>query len=315
METRSNHVLVGGVVLGLLALVLVSLFWIAQIGGGDRRDFDIFFKTSVDGLAKGSTVTFSGVPVGKIEQIALMADSPEFVRVRISVDDGVPVLQGTTATVSGVGFTGVSQINLDGAVKGAPPITELGPFGVPVIPTKPGVVGQLLNSAPQLLDRLTTLTERLGQLLDDRNQNSVQHILANIDRLSGSLADRGPEIAATLADTRLAVRQAGDAAQAIGQLAGTTNQLLDERGRPLMAQLQQTVAAAQRSMTNLDAAIADARPGLKAFSKQTVPQVDELVRDLGEMSEALTAVANRFNQNGAGGVIGGRRLPDYEPAK
>ena len=34
------------------------------------------------------------------------------------------------------------------------------------------------------------------------------------------LADRGPEIAATLAQTRIAIEQAGNAAEQIGQLAG-----------------------------------------------------------------------------------------------
>jgi hypothetical protein len=33
------------------------------------------------------------------------------------------------------------------------------------------------------------------------------------------------------------------------------------------------------------------------------------------MSESLNAVAQRFNQNGAGGIIGGEKLPDYKPRK
>jgi len=149
METRSNHILVGGVVLGLLVLLVVFILWIAQISGGSEKKYDIFFKSSVEGLAKGSTVAFNGVPSGKIETISLMPQSPQFVRVRISVDDETPILQGTTATIAGVGFTGVSQINLQGAMQGAPPIDEPGPFGKPVIPTKPGALGELLNSAPQ----------------------------------------------------------------------------------------------------------------------------------------------------------------------
>src|SRR5579871_6856273 len=105
METRSNHILVGGVVLALLVVLVVFVIWIAQISGGNEKKYDIFFKSSVDGLSKGSTVTFNGVPTGKIEDIALLPKSPQFVRVRISVDDKTPILQGTTATISGVGFT------------------------------------------------------------------------------------------------------------------------------------------------------------------------------------------------------------------
>ncbi len=55
METRSNHILVGGVVLGLLVMLVVFVLWIAQLSGGSEKKYDIFFKSSVDGLAKGSS--------------------------------------------------------------------------------------------------------------------------------------------------------------------------------------------------------------------------------------------------------------------
>lgn len=313
METRSNHVLVGGVVLALLGALAIFLVWLAQLGGGNEKQYDIFFKQSVDGLAKGSAVSFSGVPSGQVDEISLWPLDPQFVRVRIRVKEETPVLQGTTATIAGVGFTGVSQINLDGAVKGAPPIVDEGPAGKPVIPTKPGALGELLSNAPQLLERLTTLTERLTLMLSDKNQASIAGILENVNRLSDNLADRGPEIAATLAETRITVQKAGIAVEEIGKLAGTTNALLDDQGRPLMAELTKTVAAAQSSMANLDAAIGDARPGLQAFSKQTIPEAGLLVRDLREMSEALSAVAGKLDRGGAGSIIGAPKLPTYKP--
>ena len=83
---------------------------------------------------------------------------------------------------------------------------------MPVIPTKTGGFGAILNSAPQLLERLSTLTERLTGLLTDKNQASIAGILENTNRLSDALADRAPEIAATLAQTRVAIEQAGNAA-------------------------------------------------------------------------------------------------------
>lgn len=313
METRSNNVLVGSVVMALVVVTVAFLVWIMNFSGTDDQRFDIFFKTSVDGLAKGSAVTYAGVPSGKVIDIKLMPDSPEFVRVRVSVDQDTPVLQGTTATIAGVGFTGVSQINLNGAVKGAPPIADPGPFGVPVIPTKPGALGELLSSAPQLLERLTTLTERLSLMLSDGNQRSIAGILKNVDRLSADLANRGPEIAATLAETRNAVAQAAEASKQIAALAGTSNDLLDREGRPMMANLNRTIASAQHSMETLDAAITEVRPGLRGLSTQTLPEVNALVRDLSTMAEALTNVAGRLDNGGAGGVLGGRKLPDYKP--
>jgi phospholipid/cholesterol/gamma-HCH transport system substrate-binding protein len=312
METRSNHVLVGSVVLILLFATAIFTIWLARVADTDQKVYDIFFKQSVEGLARGSAVSYRGVPAGQVEEIKIWKDNPEFVRVRIAIAEDVPVLIGTTASIQG-SFTGVSTLLLQGAQKGAPPITEIGPAGAPVIPTQAGGLGALLNSAPQLLERLSTLTERLSMLLNDRNQESLGNILKNVDRLSGDLANRGPEIAATIAETRIAIRQAGNAAEQFGKLAGTTNQLLDEQGRPLVADLRTTIARARSSLDNLDAVVNDARPGVQAFSKQTLPEVGLLIRDLRDMSESLSGIAERLNQGGASALIGSPKLPDYEP--
>jgi phospholipid/cholesterol/gamma-HCH transport system substrate-binding protein len=310
METRSNNVLVGSVVLGLLVALAAFLMWLSGLSGGHMKEYDIFFKQSVEGLAKGASVTFSGVPSGQITEIELWKQNPEFKRVRIQLKDETPILQGTAATILG-SFTGPSSVQLDGAVKGAPPITDKGPMGVPVIPTKQGGLGALLNSAPQLLERISTLTERVTELLNDKNQKSIAGILSNVNRLSDSLADRGPEIAATLAQARIAVKQAGDAVEKIGNLADSTNQTLNGEGKPLIGDLRKAVQSAQASMESLNGAVNDARPGIQAFSKQTLPEVGQLVRDLRVMSESLTAVAAKIDQGGAGSIVGGGKLPDY----
>jgi phospholipid/cholesterol/gamma-HCH transport system substrate-binding protein len=315
METRSNHILVGSVVLALVVAVLAFIIWLSQASGAATKEYDVFFKTAVDGLARGSAVTFSGVPVGQVESIRLEPQNPEFVKVRISVRDDTPILQGTTATLQGVGFTGVSQIQLDGAARGSPPITDTGPYGVPVIPTKPGALGQLLNTAPELLERVSTLTERLTELLSDRNQDSIAAILDNVEQISRSLAERSPEIAAALADARVAIRQAGDAVEKIGGLAATSDRLLDQQARPLMNDLQKTVRAAEVSMNNLNEVLSEAKPGMQALSKQTIPEVGQLVRDLRETTEALRSITSRIDQQGAASILSSPKLPDYEPKK
>jgi phospholipid/cholesterol/gamma-HCH transport system substrate-binding protein len=319
METRSNHVLVGVVVLILLAVLALFTIWLAHIGTATEKKYDIFYRQSVDGLAKGSAVTYSGVPAGQVEEIALWKPDPQLVRVRVTVDPDIPILQGTTATIQS-SFTGTSTVALDGGEKGQPPITcpeenpvTKCPFGVPVIPTRIGGLGAVLNSAPQLLERLSTLTERLTQLLSDKNQASIAGILENTNRLTDALADRGPEIAATLAQTRVAIEQAGDAAEQIGDLAETANGVLSEDVRPAMANLNEAIKSAKQSADTLNAAIGDARPGLQAFSKKTIPEVGQLVHDLRVMSESLASVAQKLDQGGATSLLGPQKLPDYEP--
>src|SRR3546814_10681217 len=122
METRANHVLVGVVTLALLAALAAFSIVIARLWQGQQNENDILFQQTVAGLANGSQVSFAGVPVGQVRKIELWKEDPEFVRVRISVEEDVPMLIGTTATIQ-ASFTGVSTIMLDGARKDAPAIT------------------------------------------------------------------------------------------------------------------------------------------------------------------------------------------------
>lgn len=315
METRSNHVLVGTVTLALLAGLLIFIVWLAGLSNKATKCFDIYFSQGVEGLNKGSPVNFQGVPVGQIEKIALLPDRPEFVWVRVQVDSETPVLQGTTAQIKGVGFTGVSEIALEGAVKGGNALTQIGPQGCPVVPASSGGLGALLNSAPELIDRIQRLTERLTELLSDKNQNSISDILENVDRTTAVLAERAPDLADAIADARIAARNAGVAAERVGILADSATQLLNEQGKPAAEDLRKAIASLQHTTDTLDSVIADARPGIQNFSKSTLPEANRLVRDLRDLSDSLRQFSDRLNNDGATGVLGPEKLPDYKPGK
>ncbi len=319
METRANHVWVGIVTLALLALLAVAIVWMARLGQGERHEFDIFFKQSVDGLAKGSSVTFSGVPVGQVQKIELWEKDPSFVRVRISVDEDVAIRVGTTATMQG-SFTGVSNIQLEGASKDAPLIacgTEnrraACPEGVPVIPTKRGGLGELLNSAPVLLERLATLTERMTALVSDKNQASIQNILANTDRLSNGLADASPEMRRTMQELQGTLVEARGALASFQTAAGSAERMMNDDVKPLVGQASQSLKTINHASAQLDGLLGDLRPGAQRLSAQTLPEAEAAIRDLRASTKALRGATEKLNDQGVKGLLGGQQLPDYKP--
>lgn len=315
METRSNHVLVGTVTLALLVGLLLFSVWLVGYNTERRRCFDIYFSQGVGGLNRGSNVSYNGVPVGQITQVSLLPQRPEFVWVRIEVDEQTPVLQGTNAQIRGVGFTGVSEIQLEGAASGAQALTRPGPQGCPVIPASAGGLGALLNSAPELLDRIQRLTERLTELLSDRNQNAISDILENVQRTTDVLAARSPELADAIGDARIAAREAGIAAQRVGVLADSTTRLVNEEGRPAAQDLRRTIASLQQTTAGIDTLVGDARPGVQNLTKTTLPEVNRLVRDLRELTANLEGFSQRLDQGGVTGVLGSPKLPDHKPGK
>lgn len=315
METRANHVWVGAVTLLLLAAAAVFFVWLARLDDGDNQEYDILFQQSVGGVSNGSAVTYSGVPVGQVVDIVLWDKDPEYVRVRIRVEDKVPILIGTTATVS-ASFTGVSTISLDGGRRGQPEIscdTTACPEGVPVIPPAPGAIGEILASAPLLLQRLATLTDRLSNVLDDENQDSIAGILRNTDRLSGELARTSPQIDATLIELQATLQQSTKTLAAFEGTLTAADNLLEGEGEQLATQLRSTLRDASSAATALETTLNDIGPVTQQLSRDTLPAANATLRDIRQTSETLRNVTERLETEGAGALVGGTQLPDYEP--
>ncbi len=319
METRANFVWVGAVTLLLLAALAAFIIWIAKLNEGNQNEYDVYFKQSVEGLATGSQVTFAGVPAGQVTEIVLWPTDPDFVRVRLKISEDIPILQGTTATIQG-SFTGVSTILLDGAVKGAPPITCGGgnikntcPDGKPVINTKPGGFGEILANAPLLLERLATLTERMAMVLSDDNQNSIAGILRNTDAMSANLAQATPQVEATLAELQITLRESSEALDAFEKVMGSTDQLINKEGASLADELRLTLNSAKGAATALETTLTDVRPATQKLTESTLPAAEATLRDLRATSRALRSVTENLESEGAGALLGGQKLPDYEP--
>jgi phospholipid/cholesterol/gamma-HCH transport system substrate-binding protein len=315
METRANHLWVGAVTLVLLAALAAFIVWIARLGQGRQDEYDIFYGQSVSGLANGSQVSFAGVPVGQVTEIALAKGNPEFVRVRIRVKDDVPILVGTQATIE-ASFTGVSTILLDGARKGAPPITcetTACPERRPVIPPGRGGFGEIVANAPLLLERLATLTEQLNTILGPENQQELAGILRNSNRLTGGLADATPELTQNLKDFRVTMQEFNQALDAIEQLTLSTDGLVKGEGAELAQELRGTLKSANLALASLAATLEDTRPAARQLRTSTLPNAEATLEDLRATSRALRAITEKLESEGAGALVGGKSLPDYKP--
>lgn len=316
METRANHVWVGVVTLALLAAAAVFFVWLARLGETNRQEFDIFFEQSVGGVAEGSVVTYSGVPVGQVSDISIWERDPEFVKVRIRLESNVPIHVGTEASVS-ASFTGVSNISLGGGQSEQPLIscatTTCLEDEVPVIPPAPGAIGEILASTPLLLQRLATLTDRLTRVLDDDNQNSIAGILRNTDAISGELARTTPEVEATLNELQATLNQSTETLAAFEQTLLTVNTTVERDGSALTADLQQTLLSAREAAGALEASLGTIEPLTQQLSRETLPAASATMEDLRVTSETLRNLTERLETQGAGSLLSSPPLPDYEP--
>ena len=69
------------------------------------------------------------------------------------------------------------------------------------------------------------------------------------------------------------------------------------------------VAAANQ----LEGTLGDARPAVRQISGSTLPEAEAAIRDLRATTRALRQVTEKIDEQGAGALVGGSKLPDYKP--
>ena len=251
--------------------LLLFIVWLAGLSNKATKCYDIYFTQARRRPHQGLDGQLLGRP-GRPDRArsSLLPDRPEFVWVRIDVDDETPVLQGTTAQIKGVGFTGVSEIQLDGAVKGGRPlIAQAGPQGCPVIPAK---LGRPRRAAQHRAgaDRPHPAADRAADRAAVRQEPELdlRHPRECRARPPEVLAQRAPDLADAIGDARIAARNAGDRRPATSACSPTapTSWSTSRASRPRRIFARRSPRSSSAA-DNLDAMIGDARPGIQNLSK------------------------------------------------
>ena len=168
METRANYVMVGSFVLVILAGIFVAILWLAHAQFNQKFvNYDIYFTGSVTGLSVGAPVNLNGVAIGKVIEIRLDPVNPDQVRVTIEADAQAPIKSDSVASLELTGITGIYYIEISGGTRDAPPLTREEGQRYPVIAAKPSRFASLVASAPEVMNRVIEVADRLSQILDD----------------------------------------------------------------------------------------------------------------------------------------------------
>lgn len=280
METRANYLLVGGFVLALMAGFMVFVVWFAKFQFDvEFHRYQIVFDGSVTGLSAGSPVRYSGVRVGEVIDVRLDPEDPQRVRTTIEVEAGTPIRADTVASLELQGLTGGLYVLLSGGSATAPPLEPRPGETLPVISSRASSLEEFLAGAPDVLEGAKLLLARANLLLNDENTAHIGQALANISRLTGTLADHGAQIDTLFADAAQTMANLREASASVVELAGA----LKGDGTRLMHQATDTLAAAEELAGTL---------GRSADSVKT--DVSALVTDLRGTATATTGMAREI---------------------
>ena len=112
MENKAHAFVAGAFVIGLIGLVVALVLWFTR-DTAVRNVYELTTSEPVSGLQPQATVRFRGIAVGKVASIDFDPKIRGNVRVRISVDERVPLTKSSYAALSYQGVTGLASIALN----------------------------------------------------------------------------------------------------------------------------------------------------------------------------------------------------------
>ncbi|HEY9521072.1 MAG TPA: MlaD family protein [Methyloceanibacter sp.] len=275
METKANYLMIGGFVLGVLALAFIFVFWMTNLAGGGKRYF-IVFDGSVAGLTTGSSVGFNGIKVGEVQSMQLDPADARKVQVLISVHADTPVRENSHASMQSLGLTGGTGIQISAGTPDSPFLVATAETPIPVIAADRGGGQGLFDAAPAVLNSANALLLRLNDLVAE-NQESIHKTLTNVENVTTMLDQRKEDISKTITDVSAA-------AQSFKDLSG-----------------------------KLEVSLGDNLDSLTRTAKDSLQEFGNFMREGRRAAATLNSVLEKFEANPKSFLLGGSQVPEYNP--
>ena len=275
METKANYLMIGGFVLGVLALAFIFVFWMTNLAGGGKRYF-IVFDGSVAGLTTGSSVGFNGIKVGEVKSMQLDPADARKVQVLISVHADTPVRENSHASMQSLGLTGGTGIQISAGTPDSPFLVATAETPIPVIAADRGGGQGLFDAAPAVLNSANALLLRLNDLVAE-NQESIHKTLTNVENVTTMLDQRKEDISKTITDVSAA-------AQSFKDLSG-----------------------------KLEVSLGDNLDSLTRTAKDSLQEFGNFMREGRRAAATLNSVLEKFEANPKSFLLGGSQVPEYNP--
>ncbi|TIF39114.1 MCE family protein [Legionella pneumophila] len=307
MESKTNYTIVGLIVLILTAGLLSAGLWLS-VGFNQKEytSYTVYLKESVSGLSVESPVKFNGVQVGYVKEIKLNKNDPRQVELLLNIEKSTPITTSTSATLITQGITGVTYVGLSAGSSELTPLRKMPGEPYPVIPSKPSLLNQLDAVLKEVAENVGAVSEKAQLIFNEENADNVRKSLANIERITEIIADKGQTIDSSLNNLDVFVANMANASKQFPQLIKDL-----KTGISKFKSLADNMSAAGKDVSKT--MIAD-KNTIDQISQQAIPPAVILLRRLNAISANLEKVSNEMRQNPSV-IIRGTKAPKLGPGE
>jgi len=329
METKTNNIVVGSIVLMLVVGLIAFIIWTVKSDVDSvTKKYTVYFTGSVSGLNVAGEVRYRGIPVGEITEIRIDPQNVDRIQVTLEISGDTPIKEDSVASVEMAGITGVSFVQIDGGSNESPILVARAGEEHPVMISKQSGLEALFSSTPELINRVIVLADSITKLIDQRNRDAISSSLANLDVLTSTLAANSGNIDLLIADASLSMKSLRETmdetnhlvAETRGNLARLTNtaiatlasatQTIDAMGalgpdaKQLIADLSGTAASLTYTGEQMGALIEENRQPLKDFASDGLYEFARLISEMRALVASLSRIAEKLEVDPAGFLFG-----------
>jgi phospholipid/cholesterol/gamma-HCH transport system substrate-binding protein len=273
----SNEAKVGAFVITALIVFVITFIRVANVElRGERVAYKTYF-TFAGGLEAGTAVRFAGLRAGVVTAVRPAPDDPTRVEVLLELGDTIPVNEKSLCKLASLSALSENYLEITPGSKDARRL-EAGE----TIPSEEVIslsditqkVAMTAETATELMQKVQgdfdkvfgetqVLLKNMQELTGEKNQRSVEQLLANgnrmveeqmpkIDRITTQVSEVLERIDKLTAEIRVVAENANDTVKNV-------NQTVDETREPIkknLAELEATLVRARETMEEIQSIVA-----------------------------------------------------------
>jgi len=317
MIGKREEAAVGAFVLIAAILLIGAVLAVSGVFSSGGVAHHTYFK-SAGGLLPGAMVRYGGMDAGKVNTVKVDPSDSTRIEIDFTVKPNIPVKTDSVASIAALGALSDNFVEIGTGTKGAPlapPGSEIKSVESMQLSDLGDLIGSLAPIANQALQNLNqdlvllqTTENRVNDLLNDKNRESVG---ASLENLNLMLSDSRPKISASLTNVQAATAQLTPILDNLKTTMNQANSVLahidsilvenHEDIRNVVVELKETLATASVLTEQL-----------KNTATMNSDNLDQTLENLRVTTENIRQLTDSLKNNPAV-LIRGTKMKDRKP--